>query len=104
VATTATKDRKTEYPHVVRTPGVVGGSPRVAGTRLTVSAIADLWTRGDTLDNLLDMFPGLTAAGVHSALAYYWDHRAEVDREIAENDPVNWFRDPTGRWRLRAAE
>lgn len=88
----------------MRTPDVLGGTPRVAGTRLSVSAIAELWNKGETLANLLDMFPGLTAAGVYSAVAYYWDHKAEVDQEIEENDPENWIKDPSGRWRLRAPE
>lgn len=28
--------------------------------------------------------PYLTLGQIHSALAYYWDHKAEVDREIGE--------------------
>ena len=101
VATTATKDQQTEYPHIVRSPGVVGGAPRIEGTRLTVSLIADLWNGGETLRNLLDMYPGLTEAAVHSALAYYWDHRPEIDREIAEYDPGQWTEQPKGQWRMR---
>ncbi len=101
MATTAPADQKTEYPHIVRTAGVLGGAPRIEGTRLSVALIANLWNLGETLPNLLDMYPDLTAASVHSALAYYWDHRPEIDREIAENDPDNWVQDPAGSWRLR---
>jgi len=28
-------------------------------------------------------FPHLTLGQIHSALAYYWDHRDELDRDIA---------------------
>jgi len=39
--------------------------------------------------------PALTPAHVHDALSYYYDHREEIDREIAENT------EQTGRLQLR---
>jgi uncharacterized protein (DUF433 family) len=95
MATVAQQDIKTEYPHIVRRPGVVGGRPRIEGTRLAVWLIASLWLQGETLENLLDMYPGLTPAAVHAALAYYYDHKDEIDAEIEENKPENalaWLR------------
>jgi uncharacterized protein (DUF433 family) len=41
-----------------------------------------------------EIHPALTAAHVHGALSYYYDHRDEIDREIAENT------EETGRLRL----
>ncbi len=32
-----------------------------------------------------EVHPALTPAHVHDALSYYYDHRDEIDREIAEN-------------------
>jgi uncharacterized protein (DUF433 family) len=105
-------DIGTAYPHVVRRPGVVGGRPRIAGTRLPVWQIANAVRMGDTVDDLLAAHPGITAAAVHSALAYYWDHQAEIDAEIDENRPENvlgalrsdpdWVEERPGVWRPRA--
>ena len=90
------EDAKTEYPHIVRTPGIVGGRPRVAGSRIPVWQIAGRWQSGETIDDILTVYPHLSAAAVHSALAYYWDNKGEVDAEIEEHKPENvvaWLRD-----------
>jgi len=34
---------------------------------------------------LVARFPHLTLAQVHDALAYYYDNREEIDRDLAEN-------------------
>src|SRR5687767_10943008 len=81
------EELKTEYPHIVRRPGVVGGRPRIEGTRIPVWQIANLWNRGETAADLLEAYPRLTPAALHSALAYYFDHQTEVDAEIDENRP-----------------
>lgn len=80
------------HPHVVRDPEICGGSPRIAGTRITVRtvAIASL-LHGLTPEELLTHYPHLTLAGIHDALSYYYDHREEIDREIAEHAAL----DPT---------
>ena len=88
-AETAAADVKTEYPHIVRRPGVVGGRPRIEGTRLPVWQIANLWQMGENVADLLEAYPHLNPAALHSALAYYWDHKDEVDAEIEENRPEN---------------
>lgn len=87
ITVTAPQDVATGYPHIVRQPGIVGGRPRVAGTRIPVWQIAHLWQLGELVDGILTAFPRLTPASLHSALAYYWDHQAEIDAEITENQP-----------------
>ena len=104
-------DGRTEYPHVVRRPGLVGGRACVEGTRLAVWLLASLWRQGATVDELLAMYPDLTPAAVHSALAYAFDHQAEIDAEIAANRPEqvmaelrrdpNWIEAPPRRFRYR---
>jgi uncharacterized protein (DUF433 family) len=76
---------KTEHPHIVRTEGICGGRPRIAGTRITVELVAVFVNEGETVDSLLDSYPHLTRAGVHDALSYYYDHKAELDHAIEEN-------------------
>ncbi len=69
--------------HIVTTPGVCGGKPRIAGHRITVQNIAIWHERGGmTADEIVDQHPGITLADVYAALAYYWDHVEEVKADI----------------------
>ena len=35
-------------------------------------------------DEIVDAYPTLTLTDVHAAIAYYWDQRAEIERQIEE--------------------
>ena len=68
--------------HIECTEGIAGGKPRVAGHRITVENIAIWHDRlGMTVDEIANEYD-LTLADVHAALAYYFDHRVEIDRSI----------------------
>jgi uncharacterized protein (DUF433 family) len=71
-----------------REPGVVGGRPKIAGTRMPVSRIAVIsQARGLTAEQIVtQVFPHLTLAQVRAALAYYASHRAEIDTELAAEE------------------
>lgn len=72
--------------HIVAEPDVLGGEPHIAGHRIGVSHIA-IWIvyNHESPDQIADEF-GLSLGEVHAALAYYYDHREEIDRDIAEAD------------------
>ncbi len=63
----------------------------VVGSRIRVLDIY-VWhvLRGMSAHEICDQFPQLTMADVYAAMAYYWDHRDEIEtqlrrgREIAE--------------------
>jgi uncharacterized protein (DUF433 family) len=77
---------KTLDQHIEITPGIVGGKPRVAGHRITVQNIAIWHDRlGKSVDEIASEYD-LTLADVHAALAYYFDHRIEIDQSITEGD------------------
>ena len=71
--------------HIVITPGVCGGKPRISGRRITVANIA-IWHErlGRTADDIATEYD-LTLADVYGALTYYFDHRGEIDQSIAES-------------------
>ena len=71
--------------HIEITPGIVGGKPRVTGRRISVQDIA-IWHErlGRGVDEICADH-NLSLAEVHAALAYYFDHRAEIDKRIAED-------------------
>jgi uncharacterized protein (DUF433 family) len=68
--------------HIVATPGVAHGRPRIAGHRIRVQDVA-VWyeSMGMTPDEMADQF-GLTLGEVHAALAYYFDHQQEIQRDL----------------------
>jgi uncharacterized protein (DUF433 family) len=78
--------RKTPDQHIEITPGVAGGKPHVAGHRITVQNIA-VWHEhlGRSADEIAAEY-GLTLAEVYAALAYYFDHREEIERSIKEGE------------------
>lgn len=72
--------------HIECTEGIAGGKPRIAGHRITVQNIAIWYDRlGMDADEIAEEY-GLTLADVHAALAYYFDHRSEIDRSIADGE------------------
>jgi uncharacterized protein (DUF433 family) len=68
--------------HIVVTPGVLGGKPRVAGRRISVQDVA-IWHErmGKSVDEIATEY-GLTLGEVYAALSYYHDHREEIDASI----------------------
>jgi uncharacterized protein (DUF433 family) len=68
------------------TPGVCGGDPRIAGTRIPVWTLEQYRRLGLTEAKILAAFPGLRAADLVNAWSYVAGHAAEVERQIREND------------------
>jgi len=72
--------------HIEATPGVCGGRPRIAGHRVRVMDIVVLHEQlGLTPDEIVSTYPTLTLADVHAALAYYFDHREEIQGDLARD-------------------
>ena len=72
--------------HIELTPGVRGGRPRIAGTRLTVADIVMLHLRlGKAVEEIAGKYQ-VTLSDVHAALAYYYDHRAGIDADMAADE------------------
>ena len=71
--------------HIEVTPGIAGGKPRIAGHRISVQDVV-IWHErmGRSPDEIAGEYD-VTLADVHAALAYYFDHRAEIDRAIEED-------------------
>jgi uncharacterized protein (DUF433 family) len=78
--------RRTIDRHIAVTPGVAGGKPRIAGHRITVEDVVVLHERFGRSPDEIAAEHGLTLADVHAALAYYFDHRVEVDRSIGRGE------------------
>jgi uncharacterized protein (DUF433 family) len=81
------------------------GGYYVAGTRISLDSIVYSFNQGNSPERILEQFPLLEkSANVYGAIAFYLDHKAEIDtylentkREInacgipmAQADPVLW--------------
>ncbi len=80
---------QTAHPHIVRIPEVQGGTPLIRGPYKTVWAVVELFQRGMTAEAIVKAFweeqeVKLTLAQVHSALSFYFDNQAEIDKTLAE--------------------
>jgi len=82
---------ETRYEHIVLNATQV---PMITGTTMKVIelVLAQL-AYGWSPEELHFQFPYLTLGQIYSALAYYWDHRDELDRDIERRlESVNQFR------------
>ena len=76
----------TDTHHIEITPGTCGGKPRIASTRIRVQDIV-IWTElGESVDDIVANYPQLTLASIYAALAYYHDHRDQIDQDIRDAD------------------
>ncbi len=77
---------KTLDEHIEITPGVMGGKPRIAGHRISVQNVV-IWHNemGYSVEKIAEDY-NLSLADVYAALAYYHDHKEEVDRSIVEGE------------------
>ena len=72
--------------HIISTPDVAGGKPRVAGHRITVANVAVRYElMGHTIDEIATGYD-LSLGEVHAALAYYYDHKAVIGKAIRDGE------------------
>ena len=71
---------ETRYEHIVLNEDRV---PEIAGTTMkVVELVVEQRAYGWSPEELHFQHPYLTLGQIHSALAYYWDHRDELDHDI----------------------
>jgi uncharacterized protein (DUF433 family) len=88
---------------IVSRPGVNGGRACLAGTGMSVRAVAVRHMQGQTAEQILEAFPDLDLARIHAALAYYFANKEAIDAdleadqrlydELAAKYPNGWTRE-----------
>jgi len=74
--------------HIESTPGTRAGKPRVAGTRITVAdSVLMHRRRGRALEEIAGTYD-LPLASVYAAMAYYYDHKDEIDQSLDEEEAL----------------
>jgi uncharacterized protein (DUF433 family) len=77
-----------EYRAIEKVPGRCGGRATIAGTRIRVSVILWWHRYGQTVEEIVEQYPGLRPADVYDALAYASDHPSEIEKDLADDDEV----------------
>jgi uncharacterized protein (DUF433 family) len=84
----ATAAARTVFPHITADPEVCHGRPCISGTRVRVMDVVAAHEQGVSPEELQDHFATrrLTLAEIYAALAYYNDHKNEVEADFAEDE------------------
>lgn len=73
--------------YIVQDKGICGGKPRIEGTRMKVQHIALEYVHmGLSLEEICKSHPHLNRAQIHAALSYYYEHDAEIERDIKDDE------------------
>lgn len=74
---------------IVNTPGVVGGKPRIDGTRVSVNTIVIWYKRGYSPEEIAEQFERVSLAQVYAALAYYHANQAEIEASLQAEEETH---------------
>ena len=79
------------FPHITKPPGEPARLESHPRTRVAMIVADYLW-RGWSAEEIVRQYPHLTLAEVHAALAYYHDHRDEIESELVAEyrDAESW--------------
>lgn len=77
---------KIDYRNVEKDAGRCGGQPVVSGTRIRVATILGCYRQGMSVEEIVQQYPPLKPADVHDALAYAYDHIAEIEADLAADE------------------
>jgi uncharacterized protein (DUF433 family) len=69
------------YPHIEKLPNEPARLSRVPRIRVS-QIIADYISHGWSPEEMCRQHPYLSLAEAHTAMAYYFDHAEEIDREL----------------------
>jgi len=74
------------------------GVYRLSGTRVTLESVLASFHQGATAEEIRQQYPSVPLADVYSVIAFYLNHRSEVDKymrgvEAAERDAIGQIRD-----------
>lgn len=88
--------KKLKHLYIEKRKGVCGGEPVIVGTRISVRLIIETERAGNSVDEIVAMYPHITHAQVYDALSYYYDHKEQVDKLIEENKEEYWIEKTKG--------
>ncbi len=96
---------KTEHPYIVQRETPSGVEPHIRETNIAVRHVVGQYRHYGTVEGVLHAYPHVTAAQVHDALSYYYDHAAEIEGHIQAHGEETWQdRDLPKVWRQASTD
>ncbi len=77
---------KLDFRNIETDPARCGGQPVVGGTRIRVGVVLNCYRQGMSVEEIVQQYPVLKPSDIHDALAYAYDHLAEVEADLAADD------------------
>jgi len=81
----ALKAAETGHSHIAINKRICGGNPVIKGTRISVATIAGFYLMGFGPEEIQRELPHLTLAQVYDAIAYFLDHRQDINRHLQKD-------------------
>jgi uncharacterized protein (DUF433 family) len=60
------------------------GTLRIGNSRVLLEVLLGFYLQGESAEDLHDSFPSVPLADIHAVIAYYLNHREEVDTYMAD--------------------
>ncbi len=67
-------------------PDFRSGRPCIAGTGMSVHAVAARHLQGRSVDDIADGVPDIPRSHIYAALAYYFANREQIDADLAADE------------------
>lgn len=67
---------------IVSTPGILGGKPRLEGTRLAVETIAGWYKKGYSPEEIAEQYSHVALFKIYAALAYYHANQSLIEASL----------------------
>ncbi|MBI4671670.1 MAG: DUF433 domain-containing protein [Chloroflexi bacterium] len=83
-------EHPTAHPHIYTNPEMHGGEPTIRGSGIMVRTIIERMRIGQHPLEIYKAYPYLNLAKIYDAISYYYDHTAEIDQYIRENEEAMW--------------
>ncbi|MCU0482345.1 MAG: DUF433 domain-containing protein [Anaerolineae bacterium] len=62
------------------------GQIRIAKTRVLLELVINAFNRGESAEGIIESYSSLSLADVYAVIAYYLNHRTEIDAYIHQAD------------------
>lgn len=69
---------------IVKTPNVLGGKPRISGTRISVSILFSMFRHGISDSKILEAYPRLTQEDLKDVRRFIDDNPRETAMDLIE--------------------
>ena len=83
---------KTQHPHVSQDENICNNSPIITGTRTPVRSIVSYHKNGLTAEEIAAKLHYLSLSEIYDALAFYYDNKAFIDKDIEENSDEEYWK------------